>query len=109
MGIIIHDRIIFFVYRGLTSLNLLKEAIPIILAKVIWDADSGMANNSNGKNKLKLSIIKLEEKVNKISIWVSSIAKAGIGLMFEICEPIDFTIFCEKIKAPTPIKSDPKK
>ena len=43
IGIIIHDKIILIVYLGFTSLNLLREAIPIMLAKVICDAESGIA------------------------------------------------------------------
>ena len=44
-----------------------------------------------------------------MTICVRRIAKAGIGLMFEICDPTVLTIFCENNKAPIPIKNDPKK
>jgi hypothetical protein len=38
---------------GLTSLNLLKDAIPIILANVICDADKGMAKILKGRIKFR--------------------------------------------------------
>ena len=38
---------------GFTSLNLLKDAIPMILANVICDADNGIANILNGKIEFK--------------------------------------------------------
>ena len=81
---------------GFTSLNLLNDAIPIILAKVICDAESGIAKIWNGKYVFNTLIVKLEEKLNNINICVRSIAKAGIGLIFDICEPIVLMIFCEK-------------
>ena len=94
---------------GLISLNLLKEAIPIILAKVICDAESGMAKILKLKKEFIKSIMWLEEKLNKIIIWVKRIDKAGTGFIFDICEPIVFTIFCENSKAPIPINNEPKK
>ena len=39
-----------------------------MLAKVICDADSGIAKISNGKNKFIKLIMLLEEKLNKIKI-----------------------------------------
>ena len=38
---------------GFTSLNLLKDAIPMILANVICDADNGIAKISKGKKEFK--------------------------------------------------------
>ena len=32
-----------------------------------------------------------------------------MGLIFDICEPIVLTIFCENKKAPKPIRTDAKK
>lgn len=44
-----------------------------------------------------------------MNICVKRIAKAGTGLIFDICEPIVLTIFCENKYAPNPIKIDAKK
>ena len=38
---------------GFTSLNLLKDAIPMILANVICDADNGIAKISRGRTKFR--------------------------------------------------------
>ena len=94
---------------GFTSLNLLNDAIPIILAKVICDAESGIAKIWNGKNVFNVLIVWLEEKLNSINICVNSIAKAGTGLILDICEPTVLTIFWENKNAPNPIKRDEKK
>ena len=67
-----------------------------MLAKVMCDAESGIANIWNGKILFNKSIKKLDEKLDNIIICVKSIAKAGIGLILEICEPTLFTIFFEK-------------
>ena len=100
---------IFKLWFGFTSRNLLNEATPIILANVIWDADSGIANISRGSNELIWLINKSEEKLNKITIWVNKIDKAETGLILEICEPTLWAIFCDNIKAPNPINNYTKK
>lgn len=100
---------IFKLWFGFTSRNLLNEATPIILANVIWDAESGIANIFRGSNELIWLINKSEEKLNKITIWVNKIDKAETGLILEICEPTLWAIFCDNIKAPNPINNDPKK
>lgn len=54
-------------------------------------------------------IKKFDEKLNKIIICVNNIANAETGFIVEICDPTLWTILWEKIKAPSPIKNDPKK
>lgn len=74
----------------------------------MWDADSGMAKISKGKIILIFCIKKSDEKLNRIIICVNNIANAETGFIVEICEPTLWTILWEKIKAPSPIKNDPK-
>ena len=94
---------------GFTSLNLLKDAIPMILANVICDADNGIANILNGKIEFKKLITIWEEKEIKIMICVINIAKAPTGFILDIWDPTLWAIFCENNKAPIPINNDPKK
>ena len=101
--------IILIVFSGFTSLNLLKDATPIIPANVIWDADNGIAKISKGKTWFILLIKISEEKLSNMKICVNKIANAEIGFIVDIWDPTLWTIFWEKIKAPKPIRKEPKK